>query len=188
MASNPLGVIRRQAAMGGVAGPVAGAVAWAVGLAASTFGASVVFGSDTLSASAFFFYNAHLVPLSNVGGVTTASGNAVLEMMGAYGYATVLLPALVLSVAGALVAWRLRAKSPRTAAADGATIVTGYVVLSVVGAVAFTGPFFGGVYRPNLLLAAVLAGVVFPVVFGAIGGLLGFGVGRLVARVRRAVA
>jgi hypothetical protein len=184
MTNNPPGVARRQVVMGAIAGTVA----WAVAFGASTMGASGVFGTDSLSASAFFFYNAHLVPLSNVGGVTTASGNAVLEMLGPYGYAPVALPALVLLLAGAVLAWRSRTDSVRDAAAAGATVVVGYFVLSVVGALAFSGPFFGGVYRPNLLLAAVLAGVVFPVVFGALGALLGVGVGRLGARIRRGVA
>jgi hypothetical protein len=170
------------------AGAIAGAVAWVVGLGLSTFGASFVFGSDTLSSSAFFFYNAHLVPLSNVGGVTTASGNAVLEMMSAYGYAAALLPALLLVLAGSVLAWRSSATSASDAALAGATVTAGYVVLSVVGAVAFTGSFFGGVYRPNILFAVLLAGVLFPVAFGALGGLLGLGVGRLGARVRSALA
>jgi hypothetical protein len=184
MANNRLGLSRREAATGFLSG----LAAWAVGLGLSTFGASFVFGSDTLSSSAFFFYNAHFVPLSNVGGLSTASGNAVLEMMGSYGYAAALLPALVLVLAGAAVAWRSATDTPRDAALAGATVTVGYVVVSLLGAVALTGSFFGGLYRPNVLFAVPLAGFVFPVVFGSLGGLFGLGVGRLGARIRSALA
>lgn len=184
MASNPLEFTRRELAAGGVAG----LTAWVVGLAASTLGASFVFGSDTLSSSAFFFYNAQFVPLSNVGGVTTASGNAVLEMMGAYGYAAALLPALVLLLAGATLAWRSTTGTVRDAAGAGARVTVGYAPLSVIGAVAITGQFFGGVYRPSIPFAVVLAGLVFPVAFGGLGGLLSVGVGRVLGRLRSVLA
>lgn len=167
-----------------VRGAVAAVVAWAVGLVAATVAAGFVFGSRTLSSGVLFFYNTHLVPLSPVGGVTDAGGNAVVQMLGTLGLASVLLPCVVLGVAGAVLAWRTKVDSTRDAAVAGTSITPGYFALSVLGAVAFTGPLFGGVYRANVLLAALLAGIVFPVVCGAVGGALGFGVGNVVNRLR----
>lgn len=171
---------RREA----IRGAVAALGAWVVGLAAATVAAGFVFGSRTLSSGALFFYNAHLVPLSPVGGVTDVGGNAVVQMLGTLGLATILLPLVVIGVAGGVLAWRARACSTRDATVAGLSLLPGYFVLSVLGAVAITGPLFGGVYRPDILLAALLAGVVFPVTGGAVGGTLGFGLGTAVSLLR----
>jgi hypothetical protein len=167
-----------------IRGAVAALGAWVVGFAAATVAAGFVFGSRTLSSGALFFYNAHLVPLSPVGGVTDVGGNAVVQMLGALGLAAILLPLVVLGVAGGVLAWRGSAASTRDAALAGVSVVPGYFVLSVLGAILFAGPLFGGVYRPDVLLAALLAGVVFPATGGAVGGALGSGFGSVVGQLR----
>lgn len=167
-----------------VRGAVAAVAAWVTGLAAATVAASLVFGSGTLSSGALFFYNLHLVPLSPVGGVTDAGGNAVVQTLGVPGLAAALLPVALLAIAGGVLAWRAQATSRRSSAAAGVSVVPGYLALSVAGALAFTGPLFGGVYRPSVLLAALLAGIVFPVVGGAVGGVVGHALGSAVARIR----
>lgn len=167
-----------------IRGAVAALGAWVVGLAAATVAAGFVFGSRTLSSGVLFFYNVHLVPLSPVRSVTDVGGNAVVQMLGTLGLATVLLPLVVLGVAGGVLAWRASAASTRDAAVAGVSVVPGYFVLSVLGALLFTGPLFGGDYRPDILLAALLAGIVFPVTSGAVGGALGFGLASAAGRLR----
>lgn len=167
-----------------IRGAVAAVGAWIVGLGVATVAAGLVFGSRTLSSGALFFYNLHLVPLSPIDGVTDAGGNAVVQMLGTVGLAAALVPVVLLAIAGGVLAWRANAASVRDAAVAGVGVVPGYLVLSVVGAVAFAGPLFGGVYRPDLLLSALFAGVVFPVVGGVLGGAVGHALGSSVGRLR----
>lgn len=85
-----------------------------------------------------------------------------------------LAPIVVLVAAGALAA---RAAAPHldtaSAAAAGATIAVGTIVLSVVGVFLFdTGPGDEFSVAPDLAMGLVLVGVLIPVIAGAIGGAL----------------
>lgn len=162
-------------------GTVAALAAWVTGLVASVPLAGSVFGTASVWTGAVFFYDSHLVPLSPVGG-GTGGGNAVVRMLGPRGLAVVALPAVLLVVSGAVLAWRVDVADLGDAWVAGASVTPAYLLLGVAGAVAFTGRFFGGVYRPNFALAAV-AGVVFPLACGTLGGVLALGLRRLRARV-----
>jgi hypothetical protein len=153
-------------------GAVAGALAWLAGYAAAVEAARRLFGSPNPAWGAFLFYDVHLVPLTPVGGVTRAGGNAVVRMFGPVGLVGGVVPACLLVVAGGVVAWRANARSLRAGAVAGAAVTAGYLPLSVLGALVSTERFFGGVYHPELLATAAVAGVAFPVVFGGIGGVV----------------
>ena len=93
------------------------------------------------------------------------------------GFVYHLAPVVVLVVAGYLVAQRIRETSTtETAAAAGATVVVGYLVLGVVGRFLFTvsqsSQIGSASVGPELLMSVVLLGIVYPVVFGGIGGVL----------------
>lgn len=84
------------------------------------------------------------------------------------------VPIVVLLLAGLLVVRQAQGlRDVVAAAAAGATVVVGYLVLSVAGAFLFETESGMGDAAPELLMAVVLAGVVFPLVAGAIGGAIG---------------
>ena len=110
------------------------------------------------------FYNAHFVD--------TAAGGGAGSAIGGDGGFTVLLyavPPLVLLAAGLAVG---RAGGTGDAAADalsGASVLLGYLPLSVVGGFLFETTIAGTAVGPSLAPAVLLAGVLYPVVFGVVG-------------------
>lgn len=121
------------------------------------------------------FYNAHAVDVQVPGflGGSPSSANYVAADDGSLWLLALLPPALLL-VAGFAVARVRRAgfETVADAAVAGATVCLGYVVLAVVGVVAFGVTVDAGVIRPDPIPAVLLAGVVYPLVFGAMGGVL----------------
>lgn len=114
----------------------------------------------------WLYYNAHLVESRvTVGPVTTyvdliGQGEGPLEVL-------YLVPPLFLLVAGYLVARRTDDRETVAAGAQaGVTVVSGYLVLVLVGVFAFQAGGSG----PELVSSLLLAGVVYPLVFGGLGG------------------
>ncbi|MFB6184195.1 MAG: hypothetical protein ABEI96_06530 [Haloarculaceae archaeon] len=126
------------------------------------------------------FYNAHGVgtrltldvPLL---GTQHSLANFVAD--GTFSPVLYLVPVVALGAAGGAVAYRERVETGRETVLSGASVLFGYLPLSVVGAVAFAIVADGATGRPALAPAVGLAGVVYPLVIGVVGAVLG----RLVA-------
>lgn len=124
----------------------------------------------------WYFLGAHNVGVDVSTSVGGQSGSG--RVLGDPGVLQMVVPVLVLVLAGFLVA---RAAAPRDAtegAKAGLTVVPGYLVLTVVLALASSWSFSesaGGLsasasIAPELLPAVLLAGLLYPAVFGALGG------------------
>lgn len=129
------------------------------------------FGGDlpTWKVVGWAFFNAHFVDTL----VAEPFGGPTSFVGGEQGFTSLLflLPPALLSIAGlALVRYR-ETSDPTDAALVGSTVVVGYFVFSIAGAVLVATP--GGEIRPNPLTSVLVAGVVYPVLFGAAGGAIG---------------
>jgi len=171
------------------AGAAAGAVAYAVGYLVTYlwqagsveeslqgYNAIVEFlGGDPIpawQAVGWLYYNAHNVAFTtpNIGG-----GRAAQNLV-ADGNASMLLylvPVVVLLSAGFVVARNVNASEAEAGARAGVTVAAGYVVLAVVGLVAFRYSVGDSTVHVDYALGVLLAGLVYPAVFGALGGVLG---------------
>lgn len=171
------------------AGAAAGAVAYVVGyivtylwqsgsVEQSLQGYNAVvefFGGDPVpvwQAVGWLYYNAHNVAFTTpaLGSGRTArnlvaDGNAPMLLY--------LLPVVVLLLAGFVVARNADAVDADAGARAGVTVTVGYLVLAVVGLVAFRYSVGDSSVHVDYALGVLLAGIVYPVVFGALGGVLG---------------
>lgn len=143
------------------------------------------------------YYNAHFVDTRAVGegrptviwNLVTGYTHAVTGDLSAAVGSTVptvlyhLVPAVVLVGAGYL-SWRLASGHLDAIGAlnRGASVVFGYLVLTLVGAFLFTTSPGSSTVGPTLRTAALQVGVIYPVVFGGLGGLGGLAHGRLASR------
>ena len=84
-----------------------------------------------------------------------------------------LIPILVLTAAGFVLARRVGAREPPEGALAGAALVVGTVVMALLGTFLFEAQDTS----PVLVEGLLLVGVIFPGVFGAIGGVLSTVVG-----------
>lgn len=170
-------------------GAAAGAVAYALGYLLTYLwqGSSVqgqlegynaiveLFGGDPIpawKAVGWLFYNAHGVSFTVP---SLGSGQATQNLI-ADGSAPMLLyvvPAVVVVLAGFVLARRANATDASGGAQIGARVVLGYVVLAIVGLFVFEYSSGGSAIHPEYALGVLLAGVVYPAVFGGIGGALG---------------
>ncbi|GAA0283071.1 transporter [Halobacterium noricense] len=126
----------------------------------------------TWKAVGWLFYNAHGVSFTVP---SLGSGQATRNLI-ADGSAPMLLylvPAVVVALAGFVLARRANATDASGGAQIGARVVLGYVVLAVVGLFVFEYAAGGSAIHPEYALGVLLAGVVHPAVFGGIGGALG---------------
>lgn len=134
-----------------------------------------LFGGDpipTWQAVGWLFYNAHGVSFTVP---SLGSGQATRNLI-ADGSAPMLLylvPAVVVVLAGFVLARRANATDASGGAQVGARVVVGYVVLAVAGLFVFEYAAGGSTIHPEYALGVLLAGVVYPAVFGGIGGALG---------------
>lgn len=171
------------------AGAVAGAVAYVAGyfLTYLWVGGSVeenlqgyntvvdFLGGDPIpvwKAVGWLYYNAHSVAFTtpNIGSGRTAQnliadGNAPMLLY--------LVPVVLLLLAGFVVARSANAADAEDGARAGVTVAAGYVVLAVVGLVAFRYSIGDSTIHVDYALGVLLAGIVYPVAFGALGGVLG---------------
>jgi hypothetical protein len=131
----------------------------------------------------WYFLGAHNVGIDVSTSVAGQSGSGTV--LGDLGVLQMVVPVLLLVLAGFLVA---RTAAPRDATEGvkaGLTVVPGYLVLAVVLALASSWSFSesaAGVsasasIAPELLPAVLLAGVLYPAVFGALGGAAAGGTG-----------
>ncbi|MGM0446749.1 MAG: transporter [Methanobacteriota archaeon] len=169
-----------------VTGAVAGAAAYLVGylsvyltqsgrieegLSGLNFLADL-FGGDPISAwqvSGWMFYNAHFVQTVSPGVLGgTSSRNLLMEAEGA-GF-LLLVPPVLLLVAGVVAGRVAGADSTLDGVRTGALVTAGYLPLAVVGAFLFRYAVGDGNVAPDIVTAVLLAGAVYPAVFGAIGG------------------
>lgn len=117
------------------------------------------------------FYNAHFVDtvfsdLPLVGSYTTA------YIGGDEGFTVLLyvVPIVFLLLAGLAVGYYRGVDDPTDGAVAGATVVTGYLVLSVAGLFLFELSVGGASAAPDQLAGVVLAGLIYPLVFAGAGG------------------
>lgn len=116
----------------------------------------------------WLYYNAHWVGVKfqEVGQQGGNFLNFLAYEGGVYAWLW-LLPAVLIVMAGALIASRSGAQSVRESALAGATVTVGYGLVLLAGMTVFAVEI-GGVYvSPELTFVALLG---FPVVFGALGG------------------
>ena len=110
------------------------------------------------------FYNAHFVD--------TAAGSGAGSAVGGDGGFTALLyvvPPLVLLAAGLAVGRASGAGDPAADALSGATVLLGYLPLSVLGVFLFEATVAGTAVGPSPAPGVLLAGVLYPAVFGVVG-------------------
>ena len=188
------GMSRRSDSIGDVfqrnlaSGALVGAGAYVVGYVL-TFVLTVLDGVESgqvesWKAVGWVFYGAHNVEIqqsiSSDQGSLTESVDIFDQGVAELGSTVpqivyLLVPVVVLLGAGYLAYGRADTGGleTATAAAIGATVVVGYLVLAVLGAVLFeeSGGAFGvdASVGPELGTAIVLAGLVYPVVLGAVG-------------------
>ncbi|MFC7194199.1 hypothetical protein ACFQL4_05215 [Halosimplex aquaticum] len=97
-------------------------------------------------------------------------------MSGPSGFDLLFVPvAVLLAVAGAVVACRAAKQDLRSAVVQGATVALGYLPLSLVTALVVTETTTGSiraVVGVDFVDAFLLTGLAFPVAFGAIGGVI----------------
>jgi hypothetical protein len=120
------------------------------------------------------FFNAHFVD-TVFQNVPLVGSSASSYIGGDGGFTTLLyvVPAGLLIAAGLALARRHRAENPTRGAIIGATVIPGYLLLSIAGPFLFEVSTLGATGAPDLLPAIVLAGIVYPVLFGGAGGALG---------------
>lgn len=124
----------------------------------------------------WILYHGQFVPLDVSAGSASAGAATLVET--GLGDRSNVVPALLLSVAVALLAGFLLARArdpadPDAAVGTGASLVVGYLPPAVLGVVVFGGTLPNGVHvRPSPLVAPIVTGVVFPAVVGAVGGLI----------------
>ena len=124
----------------------------------------------------WYFFQAHNVGIEASVNVAGQSGTETLPSD--IGVLLLLVPVVLLVVAGFLVASTADPGDATEGAKAGLAVVPGYLLLAVLFALVTPWTFSqsaGGLSAtasvgPNLLLAALLAGVVYPAVFGAAGG------------------
>jgi hypothetical protein len=171
------------------AGAAAGAVAYVVGYLVTYlwqsgsveeslqgYNAIVEFlGGDPIpawQAIGWLYYNAH-----NVAFTTPALGSGrTAQNLVADGNASMLLylvPVVVLLLAGFVVARNVNATETEDGVRAGVTVAAGYVLLAVVGLVAFRYSVGDSTVHVDYAPGVLLAGIVYPAVFGALGGVLG---------------
>ncbi|WP_336036673.1 transporter [Halobacterium yunchengense] len=124
------------------------------------------------TAVGWLYYNAHNVAVTH----PALGGGRVSRNFIADGNAPVLLyllPPLLLAVAGFAVARRAGAATASDGARAGGTVAAGYVLLAVVGLVAFRYSAGGATMHVDYALGVLLAGLLYPLGFGALGGALG---------------
>ncbi|MFW6435630.1 MAG: transporter [Halovenus sp.] len=133
----------------------------------------------------WMFYNAHFV---DVTATTSAAGQSQSESTNMLSEASnlavpelfwYLVPIFFLILAGFIVAMTISQSShTRKAVGAGATVLVGYLPLSIAGLFLFGASVetFGGgataTIGPDKAMGILFAGIVFPVVFGMLGGLL----------------
>lgn len=178
-------------ATGYVGGAVGGAVAWVVGYAVTYAGWSGMvedafqtwnFFTDLLGGDpapawkgvAWLYFNAHFVT-ANLSGFPGGSRTFNLIAQSDSGTAPILyvIPPLVLVVVGFAATALANVTGPRESLLTGVSTVGGYLLVSVVMALAAAHSFGADVsIDVTLVTAVVLAGVVYPAVFGGLGGAL----------------
>lgn len=119
------------------------------------------------------FFNAHLVdtvfqdlPLVGTRTATFIGGEEGFTV------ALYVVPAGLLLATGIALARYHRATTPTEGVLAGLPAVPAYLLLSVVGALAFEVTVAGATGAPDLLSAVVFAGIVYPLTFVVIGGVL----------------
>lgn len=134
-------------------------------------------GPSATTWAGWLFHSAHFVPLDVTNSVarfgTASVPNLVLAAEGSLVTLLLLLPPVLLAVAGGLASWGR--PGSMAGARRGATVAAGYLPLAVAGALVFVAEptlWRRGAVGPDLLASVLLMGLVYPVVFGGLGGWL----------------
>lgn len=120
----------------------------------------------------WLFYNAHYVSVS----YPTFGGGRVSRNLIVDGNAPtllLLLPPVLLALAGFVLARSADVYETGSGARVGASVAVGYLVFALLGLVAFQYSVGDATIHPDYALGVVLTGVVYPLLFGALGGALG---------------
>lgn len=121
----------------------------------------------------WMFYNAQTVPIQ----ITGRDGSqTTVNLLKEVGVSNPLMynaiPAVVLVVFGVILAQRASVTSLSSGLVAGATLVVGYGVLAVGGALFFRVSAQGLTYQLPLVNAIMVVGIAYPLISGGIGGLL----------------
>lgn len=137
---------------------------------------------STWKAVGWLFYSEHLVAPSLVSPALLSFSNSVQTLEAAGVLYFLLLPPVLLGVAGMAVAGTAPSRTTRlpwlwveipVAARHGATVAVGYAPPALLGAL-LLGINLGrvGVFGPDPLLSLLVMGLTYPIVFGGAGGWL----------------
>lgn len=158
-------------------GAVGGALAWLSGYLVTYLFYGPRISDDIVSnaveawrISGLVFFNAHAVTTE----IRQPFDVSTQNFLAADGTAQVLylLPPIALALAGLFVAHRTEPSHDLTEnLRAGATVLFGYLLLSVVGLVVFEAASGETVFRPEPVGAVLIAGVLYPLMFGGLGGL-----------------
>lgn len=128
-------------------------------------------GVPTWKGVGWLYFNAHVVALRVDGMGGARMVNLIQESDDGSLVLLYALAAAVLLLAGAVVARYGSSGRVAEGAANGATVVVGYLPVAVVAALLVGHTFGGGVrVAPDLVTAIAVAGIVYPAFFGAVGG------------------
>lgn len=134
-----------------------------------------LFGTDgipTWKVAGWLYFNVHGAPVS-----LSLSGRSRMThtLVGGDGVSVLwqLLPPALLLGAGVAVARYAEARSPRSGALAGVSIVPAVLLVAVVGVLATRVTAGDATAGPALATGVLLAGLVYPAAFGAAGGVLG---------------
>lgn len=159
-----------------VSGFVNGVVTYVAGFVASIALYAVV-GTNTLTTISFaglspgaefgfVFYGGHLVPITD----GTQTLNYATQVADAGGLFVLLVVLLLVSTGYNIAAKDAVPDDTRTKVLAGASLVTSYLPLAVLGGLYFTGTTDGATLSLSLPQVVFFAGVLFPAGLGALGG------------------
>mgnify|MGYP006278502115 FL=1 len=130
----------------------------------------------------WLFYNSHFVDVEIVAGAAGASGSQSVSVL-SEGSTSIpelvyyLVPIATLLLCGTLLGQRVRAANAEDALKAGATLVAGYLPLTVLGTFLFEvsaeqevfGQTASYSISPELVPAVIIMGIAFPAILGAVG-------------------
>jgi hypothetical protein len=138
--------------------------------------------SGGFEAVGWLFYNSHFVDVKIVAGAAGASGSQTRSILseGATSIPSLvyyLVPIAALLLGGSLLGQRIQATSTEDALIAGATLVAGYLPLTVLGTFLFEasaeqeilGQTASYSVSPDFVPALLIMGIAFPVILGAVG-------------------
>lgn len=166
--------ISRSLVPGAAAGVVAYIVSYVVLFLFLLVEGGNILQEQAIQAVGWVFYGAHNVDVTVTAAGQSQSQNVLQTLTGVTTipvFVYYLVPIAVLVAAGYLVASRVQTGGDvAAAAAAGATVTIGYLVLAIAGTFLFAIGSAAASAGPDRLTGVLIAGLAYPLVFGAVGG------------------